>query len=171
MTPGVWQRLDLTGRSLAPGAVTVMLVLLGMVPLPLPGVDRVMPELPLMAVYYWAIHRPDLLRPSAVFVIGLLQDLLAGTPLGLTSLVLVLTHWGVISQRGFFLANSFLLMWWGFALIVLAAAAVRGLVTSVLLLELLPLDAPLFQALMTLACFPGPAWLFIRVQRHFLSQA
>jgi len=171
VSPGLWQRLDVAGRSLAPGAVTIMLLLLGLVPLPLPGADRVMPELTLMAVYYWAIHRPDLLRPSAIFAIGLLQDLLGGTPVGLTPLVLVLTHWGVISQRGFFLANSFLLMWWGFTLIVLAVAAVRWLVTSMLQLELMPLDAPLFQALMTLACFPVPAWLFIRVQRHFLSQA
>ncbi|MBI1206325.1 MAG: rod shape-determining protein MreD [Azospirillum sp.] len=171
MTVSVWQRVDLAGRSLAPAAVTVMLVLVSMVPLPIPGLDRVSPALALMSVYYWAIHRPDLLRPSVAFAIGLLNDLLSGDPLGLSALVLVLVLLVVISQRGFFLANSFLLLWWGFTLIVLGAAVVRWTVISLLLGDVVPADAPLFQALLTLALFPVVAWLLIRVHRAFLVQA
>lgn len=170
MTVSVWQRLDLAGRSLAPAAVTVMLVLLGMVPLYIPGYERVVPALALMSVYYWAIHRPDLVRPSAAFAIGLLQDLLSGTPLGMTALVLVLCHWVVMSQRAFFLANSFALLWTGFAFIVLGAAFVEWLAYSILSLRLVPFLAPLFQAVLTLALFPVFAWLFIRVHRAFLKE-
>lgn len=169
MTASTWNKLDQAGRNLAPLSVTLMLVLTGMVPSYLPNYDRVAPSLALMAVYYWAIHRPDLLRPSAAFAVGLLQDLLSGAPLGMNALVFVLIHQGVVRQRRFFLANSFLLLWWGFALIVLGAMFIQWIAYSVLSLKLLAMDAALFQALLTLSLFPLFAWLFIRVHRAFLQ--
>ncbi len=164
----IWQRLDQAGRNLAPGAVTVMLALVGMIPLYLPGWERITPGLALMGVYYWAIHRPDLLRPSTAFAIGLLQDLLSGEIPGLHSLTYVVTHGIVMSQRSFFLASSFLLLWWGFALIVFGAAAVHWASYCLLTWHLLPVDAVLVQAALTLTLFPPFAWLFIRVHRAFL---
>ena len=169
MTVTVWQRLDKTGRNLAPIAVTVMLLLVGMVPLQIPSYTTVAPALTLMSVYYWAIHRPDLLRLGAVFGIGLLQDLLSGGPLGLNALTLVCVHWTVLTQRRFFLANTFALLWFGFAFIVLGAALLQWAAVCALSATLLPFDAPLFQALLTLALFPVFAWLFIRVHRAFLQ--
>lgn len=170
MTTTVWQRVDQAGRNLAPVAVTVVLVLGGMVRLHLPDYDTIAPSLALMAVYYWAIHRPDLLRPSMAFAIGLLHDLLSGAPLGMNALILVLAHWVVVTQRRFFLANSFLLLWWGFALIVLGAAFVQWLAFSVLHAQVLAPNAALFQAMMTLSLFPIFAWVFIRLHRAFLQQ-
>lgn len=168
MTVTLWQRLDKAGRNLAPFAVTVMLLLLGLVPLRIPAYTAVAPSLPLMAVYYWTIHRPDLLRPGTVFALGLLEDLLSGAPLGLNALVMVTAHWVVLTQRRFFLASTFPLMWFGFALVVLGAAVMEWLVFSVLNATLLPFRSMLFQALLTLALFPAFTWLFVRVHRAFL---
>lgn len=169
MTLTFWQRLDKTGRNLAPFAVTVMLVLLGMVPLHIPSYTSVAPSLTLMAVYYWTIHRPDLLRPSAVFLVGVLQDLLSGAPLGMNALVLITVHWVVLNQRRFFLASTFSLMWFGFAMIVIGAAGLQWLVFTVLNATMVPFDAAFFQAFLTLGLFPMFAWLFIRVHRAFLQ--
>jgi rod shape-determining protein MreD len=169
MTTVLWQRLDRIGRNLAPFAVTVMLVLLSMVPLHIPGFASVSPWLALSAVYYWAIHRPDLLWPSAVFVVGILADLLSGGPLGMNALVLVTVHWAVLTQRRYFLASTFPLMWFGFALAALAVAIMQWSAFSLLNAQLMPFTAVLFQALLTLALFPAPAWLFIRVHRAFLQ--
>ncbi|HYD66781.1 rod shape-determining protein MreD [Azospirillum sp.] len=168
MTVTLWQRLDKAGRNLAPFAVTVMLLLLGLVPLRIPAYTAVAPSLTLMAVYYWTIHRPDLLRPGAVFALGLLEDLLSGAPLGLNALVMVTAHWVVLTQRRFFLASTFPLMWFGFALIVFGAAVMEWMVFSVLNTALLPFRSMLFQALLTLALFPAFTWLFVRVHRAFL---
>lgn len=169
MTLTLWQRLDKTGRNLAPFAVTVMLLLVGMVPLRIPFYTEVAPALTLMAVYYWGIHRPDLLRPGTVFAIGLLQDLLSGAPLGLNALTLVCVHWTVLSQRRFFLANTFALLWFGFALIVFGAAVLQWAAVCALNATTVPFNTPLFQALLTLALFPVFAWLFMRVHRAFLQ--
>ncbi|HEY0835091.1 MAG TPA: rod shape-determining protein MreD [Azospirillum sp.] len=168
MTVTLWQRLDKAGRNLAPFAVTVMLLLLGLVPLRIPAYTAVAPSLTLMSVCYWTIHRPDLLLPSAVFALGLLQDLLSGAPLGLNALVLVTAHWVVLTQRRFFLASTFPLMWFGFAIIVFGAAILEWAVFSVLNTALLPFRSLLFQGLLTLALFPAFVWLFVRVHRAFL---
>lgn len=170
MNTTLWQRLDQIGRSLAPGAVTVMLLLLAMVPLQLPGLDKVAPSMALMSVYYWSIQRPDLLPPSAAFAIGLLQDLLAGTPPGMTALVLVTCHLVIETQRAFFLANGFLILWLGFSFIAFGAALLQGLLYAILYQTLIPMEIPLLQAAMTLAVFPVFASLFIGVHRAFLKE-
>ena len=170
MNTTLWQRLDQIGRSLAPAAVTIMLILLSMVPLPIHGWDRLMPSMALMSVYYWAIHRPDLLPPSGAFAIGLLQDLLAGTPPGSTALTLLCCHMVIDTQRAFFLANGFLILWLGFAFIAFGAALLQGLIHSVLDRTLMPMEIPLVQAAVTLAVFPLFASLFISVHRAFVKE-
>ncbi len=170
MNTSIWQRLDQVGRSLAPAAVTTMLVLLSMVPLQLPGWDKLVPSMALMSVYYWSIHRPDLLPPSAAFTIGLLQDMLAGTPPGLTALVLVTCHLVVETQRAFFLANGFLILWLGFAFIAVGAVLLQGMIYTVLYQTLIPMQSPLVQAAVTVSVFPVFASLFISVHRAFLKE-
>ncbi len=169
MTASFWQRIDRIGRNLAPFAVTVILVLIGMIPLHIPGYAQIAPELALMSVFYWTVHRPDLLRPSAVFLIGVLQDILSGGVLGLGALILVTVHWVLLNQRRFFLANTFPLMWFGFALIVYGAAVMQWAAYSVLSAAVMPMAGALYQATLTLALFPVFAWLFIKIHRAFLQ--
>lgn len=169
MSMTAWQRVDRFGRNLAPGALTVALLLASAVPAPLPGFAPMAPALVLPAVYYWTIHRPDLLRPGALFVIGLLQDLLVGGPLGVTSLVLVAMHWVLLSQRRLFMAGTFIFMWFGFGLTVCGALGAQWLIYAAANAAVLPVQAPLFQALLTLALFPPLAWIFMQVHRTFLS--
>lgn len=171
MISGPWHRLDMMGRSLIPVVVTIFLMLVSQVPTRLPGFAFVVPALTLMSVYYWSIHRPDLMRPAVVFGIGLLQDLLSGMPLGMNALTLLLVHGVILSQRQFFLANNaFALLWWAFGLIMLGAMAVQWLAFSLLNLYPFPVYAALFQMLLTLSLFPPFAWFFIRLHRLLLTR-
>ncbi len=169
MAVGIWQKLDHTGRNLLPFAVTVLLMLVAMAPTHVPGLGMVAPPLTLISVFYWAIHRPDLLRPSVVFVLGVLQDLLTGLPVGLSALVFVIAYWVVLTQRRFFLGNSFLLMWSGFAMIAAAAAVIQWAVYSLSQVTLVGFKPAGFQALLAIAIFPLPAWVLMRLHRAFLS--
>jgi rod shape-determining protein MreD len=169
VTGGFWNKLDQAGRNLTPAAVTMMLMLAGMVPLHLPLYGSVAPMLSLMSVYYWAIHRPDLLRPSIAFLIGVFQDLLGGLPLGVTALLFVSAYWLLISQRRFFLGTSFMMLWWGFTVVALGAGLVQWAAFCLLTLRLLPPAPALVQAALTLSLFPVFAWIFVRVHRAFLQ--
>jgi rod shape-determining protein MreD len=170
MQATLWHWLDAWARKLLPFTITAFLVMLSVTPLHIPGLGTVAPALSLMAVYYWAIFRPDLLPAPAVFAIGLFQDILGGLPLGVTALVLLVVFEIVSSQRRFFLGKSFLVMWWGFMLIAAGATAAMWLLLSTLFATPLAPGPAVVQFLLTLALFPCLTWLFIRAQRAFLQR-
>ena len=169
MKPSLWHRLDALARRLTPFALTLVLVVVSVVPLHIPGFARVAPLLPLIAVYHWAIYRPRLLPAFAVFVIGVLQDTLTGTPIGVNALVFIGVYGVVLSQRRFFAGKSFAVVWLGFAVVAAGAALSSWILVSVYHLTLVAPRAVVFQYLMTLGVFPLLAWVFLRWQRAFLE--
>jgi rod shape-determining protein MreD len=170
MKPTVWYRLDALARNLTPFGITLILVLLSVVPLHLPVYARVAPVLPVMAVYHWAMHRPTLLPAYAVFLIGFLQDVLTGMPIGINIVVFLTVYGVVLSQRRFFAGKSFLISWLGFALVVAGAAVESWLLVSAFHVTVVDARAVLVQYLMTLGCFPFFAWFFLSWQRSVLGQ-
>ena len=134
----------------------------------LPGIAQVAPMLPLMSVYHWAIHRPDLMPTYAVFTIGILVDLLAGTPIGVNAVVLLCVYGIVYAQRRFFLGKTFPVSWLGFMLVSAGAATLTWILVSTFYVSLINPDALLFQYLVTIAIYPLSAWLFLRWQQVFL---
>lgn len=81
-----------------PFLMTLLFALISVVPLNLPGFAVVTPAFALMAVFHWTVYRPDLMPLGAIFLIGLLLDLLNGTPyVGLSALMLLLVRTGVMS--------------------------------------------------------------------------
>jgi rod shape-determining protein MreD len=69
--------------SVLPFLMAVMLVVLVNLPVSFTGHLVPAPSLALAAVYYWVLVRPDLMPPVAVFMTGLLEDILSGGPPGL----------------------------------------------------------------------------------------
>jgi len=165
-----WQRLDLIMRGSTPFVFTLVLVVLGQVPLHIPGFAEVAPLLPLMAVYHWAIYRPDLLPAIAVFFAGLLQDALSGMPFGVNAAVYVIVHMAVMSQQVFFTGKSFLIIWLGFTFVAAGATVLTWLFTAVLFSSLVTPEAVFVQYLLTVGTFPLLAWLMVRWQQSVLAQ-
>jgi rod shape-determining protein MreD len=161
-------QLDRAARRLFPFALTILLVTLSVLPLPVPGYALVVPSFGLMSVYYWAIHRPDLMPAPAVFVIGLLEEILTGTPSGLDALTLLIVYGIMRNQRRPFLGKPFTVMWFGFLIVAPAATFGRWFFASVLAGQIVPLQAPLIQLMLTLAIYPWLAWLLAGTQRAFL---
>jgi len=170
MKPIFWSRLDITARRLTPFGLTVLLVLINVLPLHVPGFARVMPMLPLMSIYLWAVHNPNLMPAYAVFVIGLLQDILTGTPLGVNVLIYLFVYGAVIWQRRFLAGKSFAVIWVGFTLVGAGAVVVGWAVISIYYTILAEPNAMAFQYLLSLGIFPLMAWVFMRWQRAFLGQ-
>ena len=149
MNIALWHRLDLWARNATPFGIAVLLVILNVVPTPILDYAAVTPTLALIAVYHWAIYRPNLLPLTAVFVIGLLQDILSGAPLGVYVLVFLTAYGAVLSQRRFLAGKSFLIYWLGFSITAFGAG---------------------IESWISLGLFPIVAWLFLRWQQAFLPQ-
>ena len=171
MTGEVLQRLDRIARNLIPFGLGMFLVIVGTLPLYIPGYGPVAADFALMAVFYWAIYRPDLLPPLAAFVIGLLQDFLVGAPPGMNALVLLAIHWFILGQRRFFQGKSFAVVWWAFALMATAASALLWLIAMAYHGRLLDATPAAFQGVLTMALYPFLTWVFARTQHAVLRQA
>lgn len=154
MKPSAWRRLDLLARELMPIALTFALILVGAIPFYIPGLQSVAPSLPFIAVFYWSLHRPDLMPPAAAFFIGLFQDILSGAPVGTGAAVFVVLHAAVQSQRTFFHGKPFSVLWLGFAVAAVAAAALGWVIMSAMTLALVDGRSVMLQAVTTIGCFP-----------------
>lgn len=169
MKPTPLQRLDISVRHSTPVALTLLVTVLSVVPLGLPSGATFVPDMVLISVFYWTVHRPDLMRAWTVFVIGLFADILSGAPMGLQSLVLVLVHATIISQHKVFRGASFGVVWWAFALLAPCAHLV-GAVGAYLTTGVLIAPSVLgLRLVLTVAFYPVLAWLLGRAQRAFLA--
>jgi rod shape-determining protein MreD len=154
---GLWHRLDIVARSLSPLAITLLLIMLGMVPLQIPE------------VYYWAVHRPNLMTVWVIFLVGLFQDLLSGGHLGVGILALLMVHVVIDTQRRIFARSSFQALWVLFAIVAAAALYLMWLLNCLLQGVFLEVQPVLFQYLTTVAAYPCLAWLFAQAQKAFLK--
>src|SRR6266511_776502 len=103
----------------------------------------------------------------AAFVLGLLQDIFVGLPLGVSACVLIAVHAAVGTQRRFFVGKSFGVVWLGFAVMASAALALSWVLTCVYHGALL---APsVFQTLITIGVFPILSRLLLRCQLAVLG--
>ncbi len=171
MTSGWALRLERAARGLTPFGLTLLLALFAVLPWPLPGFAAVTPAFTLIAVYFWSIYRPDRLPYAATFAIGFVQDVLSGNPIGITSMVLLIAQGIVVSQRRFFPGKTFIVVWWGFMLIVPGAMLISWSLGSLYSGTLLPPGAFVVQMFLTVLLYPPLTYLFSRAHRHLMSGA
>jgi rod shape-determining protein MreD len=164
----VWTRLDGAARGLAPFAFTVMLIMLGMVPLGIPNFAPVVPALGMIAVFFWLVHRPELMPAWAVFLVGLIQDLLGGGALGVGVFVLLVVYAALVGQRRYLARANFFVVWLAFMPVAAGAFVLTWLFNSLIADALLAPEPAVYQYLSTVAFYPVVAWLFVQAQRAFL---
>lgn len=152
-------------RSSIPFITVLFLVILSSVPFGLPYYSIVTPFFALIAVYFWAIYRNQLLPVWSVFLLGVLQDLLTGSPIGITSLILVLVWFLAVSQRRFILGQSFAVEWVGFVLIAMGAEIIFWILGSIYRSSMLWSEPFIIQMMLTATLYPIFSWLFAQSAR------
>jgi rod shape-determining protein MreD len=162
-------RVNNGAARMLPAATTLLAALISVLPIHIPGYAALTPVFTLMAAYHWTIYRPDLLPPLALFAVGLTEDLMAGSPVGINALLLLLTRTSVLGYRRYFINRAFPFVWSGFAL--LTAIALFGLwaLHCILDLSLLDFRTTVIRAALTIAIFPLASFLLGRAQRAVMG--
>jgi rod shape-determining protein MreD len=124
---------------MTPAACTALMVLLAAVPWHLPGISRVMPAFTLINIYYWGMFFPGALPYVFLFFLGLLQDTLVGTPLGLSSLINIVFAL-LIANRRLFGKMVFTTVWLGFCILVCVPLGLEWFILCIYSAKLLPLS-------------------------------
>ena len=166
----VWQRLDIFSRQLTPFFLTVFIIFLSAVPYEVPSLVSVMPLFSLIAVFHWGVYRSELLPPYAVFAIGIFQDALSGVPMGVFTIIYILTYNVVVAQQRFFARKSFYVVWLGFLVVSAGATFLVWGSLSFFKGSIIDPRAVIVQYMISLGCYPIVAYIFLRWQRAFLQQ-
>jgi rod shape-determining protein MreD len=162
MTADWLHRLDERLRALVPLATALLAVMADALPLVHVGPAGVTPLATICVAFFWSLYRPDLFGAGTAFATGLAHDALAGLPLGLTSLVLLLVRHVVVAQQRFFVARSFPVIWCCFALLALAALALRWALSCIWWGRPFAAGPIVFELLLTLALYPAATLLLAR---------
>lgn len=163
--PTLWRQLDGAARSAFPAAFTALLLLLLAAPLRLPGQAELQPAAALACVFFWSLVRPSSMPPPAVFLLGLLSDLLGLRPPGVGALTLLAAHGLAVRGRRVLAGQGLLVAWLAFVAVAAGAAALEWAMTGLLTFRLLPPGAALFQFALTAGLYPALAALFTRAHR------
>lgn len=164
-------RLGMALRAAMPCMLTLLLLLLGSIPLHLPHLRPIGPALVLVAVYYWSVHTPWLMRAHVVFAIGLMSDLLGGAPIGVGVLLLLGAHAMALQQRRLFEDATGLAIWlWFVAAASLTAILGWGMTGLLAGRAMDPWPAAL-SALIAALIYPFVALVLRPVQRALARHA
>ncbi|MCP4329329.1 MAG: rod shape-determining protein MreD [Alphaproteobacteria bacterium] len=162
-------RMNFFALAVMPFILTVALVLVGIAQWPLPSPVSTPPQFGLIAVFYWAIHRPGVLPVVAVFVIGLIQDTLGGDPIGLNALIYLFAY-SILRANGHrFEDKSFFVEWAAFAATAAAAVFLTWIVMSLRAEAFLGLGPALTRFALDLAVYPIFAWIFGLIRRGMVN--
>ena len=170
-TPGIRPRptlprlLDVTARQAFPVALTAGVLLLLSAPIGIAGQAQMQPAWTLACVYFWSLFRPASMPAPAVFVLGLLLDLLAQGPIGVGVLIMLLAHAAALRLRRVLVRQGFAVVWLMFFLFAAAAALLEWVLVCLLTWRDLPPWPALFEFAMAVGAYPILAMGLTRAHR------
>lgn len=158
-------RLDVVLRGSLVFASALIALVVDLLPLPSAAPQAVAPFVALAVTYHWTVHRPDLLTPGSIFLLGILRDLAGHLPLGVhaSSLLLVPALLRRV-PRGLLQRSPALA--WALLLPILAVVGLwRWLLAAVVWMQPAPARTFLLEALLTWAVYPLVALLLAPIGR------
>jgi rod shape-determining protein MreD len=164
------QRAEHGLQSIIPSVVTFCLTLISVIPYGVPELNKAMPFLPLISIFFWCIHCPTLCPILFSFVLGVLQDSLAGTPIGFSSAMYLCMHAFVGYQHPFFHDKNFFVLWCVFSALLAVIVLVGYLILGFYHFSVLPFAPVLIQLLVTIAVYPFLTRLLQGIMRYIMHR-
>lgn len=148
---------------------SLVLLLFSYAPMDFLFFDNIRPAVPMVCVYFWMIHRPDLFNLLSVFILGVTDDVISNVPFGTNILVLLVLYVLVNNLSRFFNGKPFIVTWYGFALLSLMTFLTKWFILSIYYSQFLPLAMVGFSFLVTAALYPLLSLLLAFVQNNLIA--
>ena len=143
----------------------LFILLISVVPQPLTDSAIISIQMTHTAVFYWSIYTPKEIPNFVLFALGILQDILLGLPLGISSFSFICIHFFVTYKNDYFIGKSFFHHWLIFSFIFMALTLLNWLIMMAingLMFNPLPI---VFQYIITVSFYPCAAWLFGKLKK------
>lgn len=151
--------------SMFPFLSAVFCILLTMVPFGLSNGYLSPPSFALVVIYIWILVRPGLMPPGAVFLLGVLQDLVWGGPVGLWGMVFLAVWAFTVSQRQFLDGRGFGLIWATFGVVAIGTGILAWIIASIFYgvpMAVLPIVSQTFLSFAVYPLFAKMVPFFVR---------
>jgi rod shape-determining protein MreD len=149
-----------------PSLLTLLVALLTAIPAHIFGSGEITPSFTLICIFYWGVYSPGALPYSFLFMLGLLQDALGGTPLGISSVIYLGMAYVLHAQRRLMGQALFGTIWMGCMLFTAMAALTQwGIMClySGIAYEIMP---PLLRWVVTCIAYPPLHLLLTHVYKR-----
>lgn len=134
------ERIGMAFRMIVPYSLIILLFLMNVIAAPPPLSYIFKAPFFLMALYYWTVYRPTVLPVWAIFIFGLMMDVLGYFPLGVNALLFVLCRIVIYDQRKYLMAQSFQMNWLGFMMMNIAYQLTLWICYSALKFHFMPVS-------------------------------
>ncbi len=135
-------------------ATSFLAIIVSHVALEVGPVSTPWPKFGIIIVFFWMLHRPDIMKAPMIFLVGLAQDLILGNIPGAGMLSLMIAT--ILLDRMLPPLRTMPLVWrWlGFAAFVGLTFGLEWVLTSAARLSMQPLDLVFVQGGMTFLVYP-----------------
>ncbi len=147
-------RARLYFNILLPGLLSVFILIISATHLKLPGFSSFVPLFTVMAIFYWVIYAPNFFPKWFVFILGVFQDILYGTPLGISSLINVILWTIIFSQRRVLVRETFMVIWGIFIITALIVCLTNWLIYTFMFSEFMFYEAIFMQWALSVTLYP-----------------
>ena len=146
--------------AIVPTLVSLFCVVATVMPYGSMGGIPLAPVFPLAAIFFFVLTRPGQMAPLSVFAIGLVQDLLTGSPAGLWAFVYLVAYTVTAALRVLFIGRSAGAAWPGFLIVAGTAGFSIWTLASIFYTTFIPVIPIVGQMMLTAALYPAMAWVF-----------
>jgi rod shape-determining protein MreD len=148
------KRFELFWLASLPSLITLLFALFFMSAKHIGGLDRFMPVLPLIPVFYWGMVRTRDIPYWFLFTLGVVIDAVSGLPLGMTALTYLFFLIALHTQRKYIHKEGFVIKLGFFAIILATADLFNWLALCAFYSRFEPVGAVFIQWLLTVCCYP-----------------
>lgn len=165
---GIGEKFKTFWHHVAPLLLILFFMILEVIPYNIAGYTGIKPELILIAIFYWSVHKPSLMSPLLSFLLGLTLDMISALPLGVNALTFVLINKLATDQRRVFLGQPYWVSWAGFSIVALLAICVQTALVYLITGALAEYSNLLMIFILTVALFPLISFLLIASHKIML---
>ncbi|MBR1604886.1 MAG: rod shape-determining protein MreD [Alphaproteobacteria bacterium] len=163
------EAINLSIQKILPFLLSLLFIFCTYIPSGVSVSHVIRPDVGMICVFYWVLHRPDLFNLFTVFFLGFVSDILSSAPLG-SDIIAYLTIYLVITNlSSFFVNKSFQAFWYGFGFVLVLVEFLKWLIVSIFYTEFLPLERLLFTILFTIAWYPVVSFFNDAARKYLMN--
>jgi len=148
------KRLELFFLASLPALITLALTIFFLASKHVGGLNRFMPFLPLIPIFYWGMAQARDMPYWFVFALGMMMDAVMGLPLGLSSLLLIFFLVMLRAQRKYIHKEGFVIKWGYFAALMAAMSALNWIMLAFFTGRSPSFGPAFIQWFLTVCCYP-----------------